>query len=1065
MPAAAPIIIGAALNAATAYAVVGVTLAVAAKIFFASVALGLIQQSFNKQRRGDTFSSPRTITVRDARAARRLVVGRAIIGGTILYATTTDNDRHLHLVIALCDGPVDGFGTVWLDGNAISPDAIDADGFVQFGRFAGVARLKFHNGDAPQTADADLVAAVAEWTAAHRLDGIAYLYADLTRDETAFPTGAPNPKVEIYGRAWFDPRDSITRWTPNATLVQRGWVGDADWGLGAPGAEIDDTVAQASANTCDEMVPVQQATDTFEARLSAGWLTRETSDIPLLDSAGLRVTFTTTGALPAPLQAGVTYWVTGTRSLQDKAGGGSKSSFRVRLSGATGPFVVLLDTGTGVHTMSHTEIRRNKDDGDTITITTDVVEAAPSSDRLIRTEATIAWQVADRITFSTTDTLPSPLAPATDYYVIPGTWPDFKVASTFADARSRTPIALTDTGTGDHSVTRTAEPRYTCNGIIQASTDRGAVFQALLASSSARPVWTGVWRIGVGAAKTSVASLAEADLIGPIKARTRVPRSERFNAIGGAMYDSATGELVDYPQLASSAFRTADGGELIEKTFNLGFTDSASMAQRLVKIELLRSRQEIAVELIATMKALPIVADEWFDLTFANWGWAAKNFEAEQWQITSQDGGAAPLLTVRIAGHEIDASVFDWATSEEQLVDPAPNTTLPNPFDLPAPMGLGVVEELYETRGGAGVKARAILTWAAPDNGFVDRGGSYRVEARFEAETIWTPLGEPFQEEFVVDDIAPGNWEFKVNAISRLGGESEFSPPFLVEILGLLAPPATPTGVSVQTIGAMAILTWDRHPDLDVRMGGRIRIRWSPAFTGATWQGSTEVTDPAAPPAGDTTQYTAPLRDGSYLVRAYDSSGIPSVDVAIVSTRAAEHLVFTSLGTITESPTFPGTHSGTVSVGGILKLTAAGLFDDIPDFDAVSSLDSYGGIGSTGTYGFSAGFDFGSVKTVRITANVTAQAINALALIDDRTTNIDDWEDFDGTFSADGDLQVRVRETDDDPAASPVWGDWMRLTAADRNARGMEFEAVLTVADMAYNEHCTALSVTAQEIA
>lgn len=54
----------------------------------------------------------------------------------------------------------------------------------------------------------------------------------------------------------------------------------------------------------------------------------------------------------------------------------------------------------------------------------------------------------DRIRFATTNTLPAPLAPATDYYVIRISSTVIRVASSLANARSATAIDLTDGGTG-----------------------------------------------------------------------------------------------------------------------------------------------------------------------------------------------------------------------------------------------------------------------------------------------------------------------------------------------------------------------------------------------------------------------------------------------------------------------------------------------------------------------------------------------------------------------------------------------------------------------------------------
>jgi hypothetical protein len=77
----------------------------------------------------------------------------------------------------------------------------------------------------------------------------------------------------------------------------------------------------------------------------------------------------------------------------------------------------------------------------------------------ITTAAVQTWRTGSRIRFTTTGTLPAPLALATDYFIIePGTaamFPGdtFKLATTLANAIAGTAINLTTIGTGVHTAT------------------------------------------------------------------------------------------------------------------------------------------------------------------------------------------------------------------------------------------------------------------------------------------------------------------------------------------------------------------------------------------------------------------------------------------------------------------------------------------------------------------------------------------------------------------------------------------------------------------------------------
>jgi hypothetical protein len=369
-----------------------------------------------------------------------------------------------------------------------------------------------------------------------------------------------------------------------------------------------------------------------------------------------------------------------------------------------------------------------------------------------------------------------------------------------------------------------------------------------------------------------------------------------------------------------------------------------------------------------------------------------------------------------------------------------------------------VAETLYVTRDGAGVKARAALSWTASADAFLDQ---YQVEYKLSAAGAWTVAGRTTDTAFALDDIAPGTYDFRVKAVNVLGVSSAWSASTNREIAGLLAPPTEPQGLTVSTIGGLAILRWTQSPDLDVRIGGKIVFRHSPLLAGAGWTGSTSIGE--AVPGSDTVA-VLPLKSGTYLAKAVDSSGIASAAAAAVSTKQATALAYANVTSISEDPGFAGAHSGTYAEAGTLKLAGAGLFDAIADLDAVASLDAHGGVAASGSYGFAAGIDRGGVARTRLTATIAASAVNVLDLVDSRSGPIDDWADFDGAAAASADAVVEVRATDDDPGGSPAWGAWQRLDSAEFLARAFQFRCRLTSDDPAYNIHVTGLDVSADEV-
>lgn len=121
-------------------------------------------------------------------------------------------------------------------------------------------RVKKHLGADDQTADSDLVAeSGGQWTTAHRLRGIAYLYVRLEFDERVFPSGIPNIKAVVRGKKLYDPRGgspTLVQWSNNWALVVRDYLASS-YGLACDEDEIDDALIIAAANICDESVDLQ----------------------------------------------------------------------------------------------------------------------------------------------------------------------------------------------------------------------------------------------------------------------------------------------------------------------------------------------------------------------------------------------------------------------------------------------------------------------------------------------------------------------------------------------------------------------------------------------------------------------------------------------------------------------------------------------------------------------------------------------------------------------------------------------------------------------------------------
>jgi hypothetical protein len=147
-------------------------------------------------------------------------------------------------------------------GEVTSPDRYKHNGLVR-------AFVYAHAGAADQAADANLMRVFPEWTAEHRLRGVAYAVLEFVaagpeKFTKVFPNGEPNLTCIIRGSKIWDPRDvgqsfgdlTTWQWSDNAALCVLDYLTHSD-GYAIDLAEIDVDSFKALADVCDELVPLK----------------------------------------------------------------------------------------------------------------------------------------------------------------------------------------------------------------------------------------------------------------------------------------------------------------------------------------------------------------------------------------------------------------------------------------------------------------------------------------------------------------------------------------------------------------------------------------------------------------------------------------------------------------------------------------------------------------------------------------------------------------------------------------------------------------------------------------
>ncbi|WLG43221.1 host specificity protein J [Pseudomonas sp. FP1740] len=406
-------------------------------------------------------------------------------------------------------------------------------------------------------------------------------------------------------------------------------------------------------------------------------------------------------------------------------------------------------------------------------------------------------------------------------------------------------------------------------------------------------------------------------------------------------------------------------------------------------------------------------------LASAPWAFAGAALDTQKFRVIGITEGSDG--TYVISGIAYDSGKFNEVEFGTPDVD-AP-TSIVN-LGKPATVGqLTFLESLYDTGTGLAA-ARLSVSWTQPA-----RAMRYQVEVKKPGGN-WEYVSETPTPSVDFDSASSGEWSVRVTPKSVLG----LAGPASIQTYNaqaLLAPPSALTGLRLDVINSVATLAWDPAPELDVKLGGSINIRQSRS-TSANWDSALPLTEAA----GRSTSAVVALLPGKYLARAVDSSGVGG-PITEVWSDAQVPLPDNVVLTVTESPSFSGVAVNAAVSGGVLKMAALGMFDDIADLDTwLGEIDKYGGSRLTMAYSFAAPSDLGYVYDCRLTANVEA------ALYDDGSY-IDTIVDFDSMISIDGDppvgasLSLWVRTSDVFPA---MWSAWKPFVVGDYRARLFDFQ-------------------------
>jgi len=354
------------------------------------------------------------------------------------------------------------------------------------------------------------------------------------------------------------------------------------------------------------------------------------------------------------------------------------------------------------------------------------------------------------------------------------------------------------------------EKRYTINGVVDTSASPKQIIEDMLASMGGKLVYAaGQFKLLPAEYRSPAITLDEDDIISDIDVMTKNSVRDFYNGVRGVFSDPGSFyQPVEYPTVESSTYQSIDG--LTRYTqLDLPFTTSSATAQRLAKILLNQSRQELTIQMRCKLSALNITVGDNIYVNNTRLGFTNKVFEVGSVSISPEADGT---LGVDIMAREINSSTYDWTATDEQalITNAAPYS---NNFDVPPPTNLVVSSQAVISPDGT-ASANWEISWDASE---ARNLANYEIQWKTSAEsgyhstytreTSWTGVG----------NVTPGQqYAVRVRAITSTGAASEFDTATHV-MSGDSSAPATPTGLTA-TGGLKSIeLDWDANTESDLR--------------------------------------------------------------------------------------------------------------------------------------------------------------------------------------------------------------------------------------------------------
>lgn len=357
---------------------------------------------------------------------------------------------------------------------------------------------------------------------------------------------------------------------------------------------------------------------------------------------------------------------------------------------------------------------------------------------------------------------------------------------------------------------------FECNAVID--TDRKLFDNVKILLQGMRglmPYQDGEYSLLIDKATSSSYTFDETNTYPDITVKD-VGKSRRYNRVRATFINPESNwqeDTVIWPPSGSSeesTYLSEDNNEELQKDIRLNTNTNYYSARDIARIVCRASRENpLSIELTAAPEALEVAVGDVVTVDHPSLGWtgaAVKDFRVLAMQLL--DSGDVKLSMQQYS------DIYTWQSGSQQPDSLA--TTLPNPFDVPAPSNLSLTQGVTINDDGTSV-SRLVINWTASASEFVV---AYIVElapAGFDPYEVRISTPDASGSDATTYLVQPAytvQYTVKVRAETDAGTRSP-AVSGSITITGDTTAPSPPTSLTATGAVKSILLDWTNPSDKD----------------------------------------------------------------------------------------------------------------------------------------------------------------------------------------------------------------------------------------------------------